>query len=188
MAKRMAKDYLRVYEQLISGRGIRTAGARGALYNPMSYHNGSIWPHDNALIVVGLAAYGFKDHFDKIFSSIFNASISMDSQRLPELFCRFHKRKGAPPTLYPVACSAQTWAAGALIFMLQACLSMDLEHEQNIITLKKPVLPDFLEQVRLENLALSGDKKVDLFLRRHGNDVTVEVLKKPDDVKIVVIK
>jgi glycogen debranching enzyme len=175
-------------DDLFSGWGIRTAGTQETLYNPMSYHNGSIWPHDNALIAAGLAAYGFKNHFIKVFSSIFDASIFMDSQRLPELFCGFHKRKGVPPTLYPVACSPQTWAAGALIFMLQACLCMDFEHEQNKITLKKPVLPEFLEQVRLENLAISGDKKVDLFLRRHGKDVTVEVLKKPDDVSIVVIK
>ncbi len=175
-------------DDLFSGWGIRTAGARETLYNPMSYHNGSIWPHDNALIAAGLAAYGFKDHFNKIFSSIFNASISMDSQRLPELFCGFHKRKGAPPTLYPVACSPQTWAAGALILMLQSCLSIDLEHEKNKITLKRPTLPKFLDQVQLDNLALSEDKKVDLLLRRHGEDVTVEVLKKSDDVKIVVIK
>jgi glycogen debranching enzyme len=185
-ARKLAETLLS--DELFSGWGIRTAGAREIMYNPMSYHNGSIWPHDNALIAVGLAAYGFKDSFNKVFSAIFDASISMDSQRLPELFCGFHRRKAAPPTLYPVACSPQTWAAGALIFMLQACLSIDIEHEQNMITLNKPALPDFLDQVRLENLALSQDKKVDLLLRRHGQYVTVEVLKKPDDVKIIVIK
>src|SRR5580704_4757445 len=97
---------------IFSGWGVRTVAKGEARYNPMSYHNGSIWPHDNSLIALGCALYGLKTHADRIFDANFAAASYMDMRRLPELFCGFRRRRAAAPTLYPVACSPQAWASG----------------------------------------------------------------------------
>jgi glycogen debranching enzyme len=175
-------------ESLFSGWGIRTISTNEARYNPMSYHNGSVWPHDNALIAWGLASYGFKKEMIKVFSAIFDASLFMEFQRLPELFCGFHRRKGVSPTLYPAACSPQTWASGSLILMLQASLGLSFKAERQKILFKQPILPEFLNHIYLRNLKVTADKSIDLLLRRYGNDVTVEILKKPDDVSVLIEK
>ncbi len=175
-------------EKVFSGWGIRTVSADEKCYNPMSYHNGSVWPHDNALIAYGLASYGFKRHFLKVFSGIFDVSLFMEFQRLPELFCGFHRRKGVPPTLYPVACSPQTWSAGSLIFMLQASLGLNFEAKEGKIIFDKPVLPEFLNHVQIKNLTFTKGLSVDLLIRRYGDDVTIEVLQKPKDISILIIK
>ncbi|HDH11237.1 MAG TPA: amylo-alpha-1,6-glucosidase [Nitrospirae bacterium] len=175
-------------EAVFSGWGIRTVSEHEALYNPMSYHNGSVWPHDNALIAYGFSSCGLKEHFLKVFSGIFDASLFMEFQRLPELFCGFQRRKGASPTLYPVACMPQTWASGSLLLMLQASLGLDFESDRERVIFRQPVLPEFLNRVVLKNLSVTGKKSVDLFIRRYGEDVTVEVLKKPEGVSVMVIK
>jgi glycogen debranching enzyme len=175
-------------EDLFSGWGIRTAGAKEARYNPMSYHNGSIWPHDNALIAAGLASYDLQDHFIKVFSSIFDASLFMEFQRLPELFCGFHRRRETMPTLYPVACSPQTWAAGTLIFMLQSSLGLSFNAEDSSIKFNKPVLPEFLNTIHIKNLIIKDNLIIDFNVRRHGDDVTIEVTKKSAEVNVIVVK
>ncbi|MDA8164703.1 MAG: hypothetical protein M0017_06705 [Desulfobacteraceae bacterium] len=175
-------------EPMFSGWGIRTLAADEVLYNPISYHNGSVWPHDNALIASGLAAYGFKKHFAKVFAALFDVSLHMDLHRLPELFCGFHRRKGLGPTLYPVACSPQTWAAGALPLMLQAALGVSFEPESRTVTFNSPVLPGFLDHLYLRDLLVDGSQSVDLHVLRLGSDVTVEVLRRPADVRVVMIK
>jgi glycogen debranching enzyme len=175
-------------DAMFSGWGIRTVSSDEVLYNPISYHNGSVWPHDNALIARGLSSYGFKEHFMRVFTAIFDAAIFMEFRRLPELFSGFHRRKGVGPTLYPFACSPQAWAAGSLLMMLQACLGIEFEPENNSVILKNPFLPPFLEQVRLNNLTATYKNKVDLTLRRYGEDVTIEVIKKSRDLNIIVIK
>lgn len=175
-------------EEMFSGWGIRTVGAGEARYNPMSYHNGSVWPHDNALIACGMASYGFFGHFERVFAGIFDASLHMELQRLPELFCGFHRRDGAAPTHYPVACSPQTWASGALLLMLQASLGIHFEAGKGIVIFKQPELPDFLASVYLKNLMVKPKKGVDILVSRFGEDVTVEALKKPHDINILIIK
>src|SRR5262249_7333913 len=105
-----------------SGWGIRTLAASQRLYNPMSYHNGSVWPHDNALIALGMARYGLKGAVQRVFEGFFAATQYMDLLRPPELFCGFNRRHSKGPTLYPVACSPQAWASGAPLAMLEACL------------------------------------------------------------------
>jgi hypothetical protein len=115
------------------GWGVRTVAATEARYNPMSYHNGSIWPHDNALIAAGFARYGFKREAARIFEEIFAASTYIDLRRLPELFCGFVRRHTRGPTFYPVACMPQAWAAAAL-FMLQSCLGLGFDLNRSHIT------------------------------------------------------
>lgn len=185
-AKKVARTL--TSEALYSGWGIRTLASTERLYNPMSYHNGSVWPHDNALTGFGLACYGLREDFSKVFTGVFDASLFMDLHRLPELFCGFQRRPGMAPTLYPVACSPQTWASGSLLLMLQASLGIHFEAENKRIIFKESMLPGFLEEVRLKNLAVTPGKSVDLLIRRYGDDFTIETLKKPFDVSIHIIK
>ena len=111
----------------------------------MSYHNGSVWPHDNALIALGFARYGLNGHTQRLFSGMFDAATYMDLRRLPELFCGFRRRPGKGPTFYPVACSPQAWASAAPFAFLQACLGLELRHAREQIRFRQPRLPEFLD-------------------------------------------
>src|SRR5262249_4754465 len=104
--------------EMFSGWGIRTLSSVDSRYNPMSYHNGSAWPHHNGLIAAGFSRYGFDDLVAAPFSGLFEASSTMDGHRLPELFCGFHRRGGEGPTLYPVACSPQAWSSGVVFALI----------------------------------------------------------------------
>jgi glycogen debranching enzyme len=170
-----------------SGWGVRTVAEGAARYNPMSYHNGSIWPHDNAMIGAGLARYGRKDATAKILAGMFDASLFVELHRMPELFCGFARRTGEGPTLYPVACSPQAWAAGTVFQLLQACLGLRVEAAMGRVCLEYPVLPAFLDEVRVRGIRL-GAGTVDLLFRRHGNDTGVNVLARSEGVQVVVVK
>lgn len=169
-----------------SGWGIRTVAATAARYNPMSYHNGSVWPHENALIALGLAQYGLKTPVLKIMTGLFEASRYVDLQRMPELFCGFPRRPGQGPTLYPVACAPQSWAAAAIFLLLQACLGLQIDGTRARISFTHPRLPEFLNEVRISHLKV-GDASVDCLLQRHAHHVGVNVLRRQGDVEIVVV-
>ena len=109
-AEAVMRDLMR--PSFFSGWGIRTVAREERRYNPMSYHNGSVWPHDNSLIAAGFARYGHKSAIDRVFTGLFDAASYMDLRRLPELYCGFQRGRERGPTLYPVACSPQAWAAG----------------------------------------------------------------------------
>ena len=153
----------------------------------MSYHNGSVWPHDNALIAMGFARYGFKDQARKIMTGLFDASIALDLHRLPELFCGFERLPGQGPTLYPVACAPQAWVSGAVFYLLQGCLGLSFSQERRQICFLNPHLPKYLDRVEIKNLR-SGEAVVDLSLRRYPRDVGVNIIHKEGDVEIMVIK
>jgi glycogen debranching enzyme len=170
-----------------SGWGIRTIRRGEARYNPMSYHNGSVWPHDNALIALGFARYGLKQEAVRVFEALFTAATYQDLRRLPELFCGFQRKPHRGPTAYPVACSPQAWASAAPFALLQACLGLDLRHEQHEIRFSSPVLPPFLDEILLRNLRI-GDACVDLRVARYGQDAAVNVLRRRGDIRVVVAK
>ncbi len=172
--------------RFFSNWGIRTVASGESRYNPMSYHNGSIWPHDNALIALGFARYGFKQELESVFRSLFDAASYMDLRRLPELFCGFQRRRGQGPTLYPVACSPQAWASGAPFLMLQATLGLEFDPAKNEIRLSNPRLPAFLDDVTLSNLKL-GNSSVDLRLQRHDGNVSVHVQRSYGSVQVCVV-
>jgi glycogen debranching enzyme len=172
--------------QFFSGWGIRTVAKDAARYNPMSYHNGSVWPHDNALIALGLARYGHKQAVDRVFKGIFDAASYMDMRRLPELFCGFQRGRGRGPTLYPVACSPQAWAAATPFTLLEASLGLRFNPVTGEIHLRNPRLPEFLDEVVLRNLQLR-QSSVDLKLRRHGTEVSLEVLRRSGQVQVSVV-
>jgi glycogen debranching enzyme len=169
-----------------SGWGVRTIPAGAARYNPMAYHNGSIWPHDNALIAYGMARYGRTESAMQLFASTFDASLYFDSHRLPELFCGFPRRPGAGPTLYPVACSPQAWAAAAVFGMLQACLGLQIHAGNSEIVLQSPRLPAFVDWIRISRLGAPGPS-VDLLLQRYERNVGFEVMRKDPEARVTVV-
>jgi glycogen debranching enzyme len=174
-------------EHAFSGWGIRTVASRSARYNPMSYHNGSVWPHDSAIVAAGLARYGFTARASEVFSGIFDLSQVVDLNRLPELICGFHRRAGDSPTLYPVACAPQAWAAGAIYLLAQACLGLRVDALEQRVTFAHAVLPEEIEWLRIKNLAV-GRASVDILLTRHTHDVGVTVLRRAGELTIVAEK
>ncbi|WP_186420339.1 amylo-alpha-1,6-glucosidase [Bosea sp. CS1GBMeth4] len=168
------------------GWGVRTVASGEARYNPMSYHNGSVWPHDNALIAAGFARYGFRHEAARVFEGLHAASTYIDLHRLPELFCGFRRRRAQGPTFYPVACAPQAWAATAPLFMLQSSIGLGFDPERGQILFEQPVLPGFLDQVVLDNLTVAGNA-VAVSLRRSGSQVVVEVLKRSGPVGVLVV-
>jgi glycogen debranching enzyme len=173
-------------ESFFSGWGIRTIASTEARYNPMSYHNGSIWPHDNALLAIGFARYGFKEAAIRVLGALYDASQFMDLNRLPELYCGFGRRRGEGPTLYPVACNPQAWSSASVFFILQACLGLRIETEQARLYLDNPRLPQSLEQLEITNLKV-GPGTVDVGFTRHRDDVAVNVTHRSGKVDVIVI-
>jgi glycogen debranching enzyme len=166
-----------------SGWGIRTVSTAEPRYNPMSYHNGSVWPHDNAMIAAGLSHYGAKSETIRIFRALFDAATYLELHRLPELFCGFARFPGRGPTLYPVACAPQAWAAGAFFALLQASLGITQDPWSREIRFQTPRLPNFLDEVVLKGLA-AGNGSVDVAIRRHGDRTSLEVLRIEGNVNI----
>jgi glycogen debranching enzyme len=172
-------------EHSFCGWGVRTVAACEARYNPMSYHNGSVWPHDNAIIALGFSFYGLQDYVAKLLEGMHEASRRVELHRLPELFCGFHRRPETDgPTLYPVACSPQAWAAGSVYMLLQACLGLSVRGPERQICFTRPSLPSNLTEVRVQNLRV-GDATVDFLIHRDEDVVKVDILRKAGNVEIV---
>ena len=131
----------------------------------------------------GMARYGFKDPVHNILTGLFDASLFVELHRLPELFCGFVRRPGEGPTLYPVACAPQAWAAGSVFLLLQACLGLSIHGAEERIRFSSPTLPEFLKEVRIENLRV-GKATVDLLLQRHPQDVSIRVLRMEGQIMI----
>lgn len=168
-----------------TGWGVRTVGSEEVRYNPLSYHNGSVWPHDNALLAYGLAKYGLRDLAGQILMGLLDASSAVDLHRLPELFCGLDRREGEGPTLYPVACSPQAWAAGAVFLLLQGCLGLSLDGSKKQLVFDRPFLPEGIPQLWIRNLRI-GRARTDLVLERHAGTVRLEVLEKQGDMEVVM--
>src|SRR3981081_671082 len=183
-ARRAAADLMRPH--FFTGWGIRTVARGQARYNPMSYHDGSIWPHDNALIALGLARYGLKHLVEHVFKGLFDAATYMDLRRLPELFCGFQREKRRGPTLYPVACAPQAWASATPFTLLEAALGLEFDAARGEIRLRNPRLPEFLNEVVLRDLKL-GPSSVDLRVRRHGEEVSLEVLRTRGQIQVSIV-
>jgi glycogen debranching enzyme len=172
-----AKDFF-------SGWGIRTLASGEARYNPLSYHNGSIWPHDNALIASGLAQYGFKNLAGKILLALMDVSSMLELNRLPELYCGLERRPGEGPTLYPVACAPQAWAAAASFILIESCLGLTIQGAENRVIFNRPCLPEGIPQLSIRGLRI-GEATVDLLFERQVDTVRVQVLEKQGDIEVV---
>ncbi len=170
-----------------SGWGVRTVATTEQRYNPMSYHDGSVWPHDNAIIASGMARYGMIDAALRILEGMYAASLFIDLRRLPELFCGFSRSHGEGPTAYPVACSPQAWASASVFLLLQACLGVEVDVLGRQVRFTHARLPDFIEELWISDLRV-GDASLDLAFQRRTNDVGISVLHKRGDVEVVAVK
>ncbi|WP_423738630.1 glycogen debranching N-terminal domain-containing protein [Chelativorans petroleitrophicus] len=166
-----------------SGWGIRTVATTESRYNPMSYHNGSVWPHDNALIAAGLSRYGFRAEAARVLEGLFMASTYIDLRRLPELFCGFPRQRSRGPTFYPVACAPQAWAAVAPLSILQSCLGMSFDCSAGTLIFHQPMLPDFLKEVTLRGITLPQGR-IDVLLRQAETEVVVHVLHREGETRV----
>ncbi len=184
-ARRVAE--LLVSGEMYSGWGIRTIAVNEVRFNPMAYHNGSVWPHDTGVCAAGFSRYGFDDLLAAPFSGMFEASVAVENHRMPELFCGFQRRTGEGPTLYPVACSPQAWASGVVFHLIQASLRLSTDAADRRLVIDRASLPPFLTYLRLMNLALPFGS-IDLLFEQHLLDVSVTVLRKHGDFEVRVIK
>lgn len=169
--------------KMFSGYGIRTMGEKEAGYNPMSYHNGSVWPHDNSLIVLGLSKMGKQDQANKIIQGLIDASEHFEYHRLPELFCGYDKSIGKP-VKYPIACSPQAWAAGTPLIFVQTMLGLSANSFQKEIHLS-PFLLDKMNYLKIENL-LIGDGALSLTVSRKQHTFDVHVHENTTGYKVVI--
>lgn len=170
-----------------SGWGIRTIPSGVKRYNPMSYHNGSVWPHDVALVAWGMSKYGFRDEVERVFQGLFRAATYMDLLRLPEVFCGFQRREGEAPTLYPHACSPQAWASGSVFLMLQALIGLEVDAIEKKVTFSYPQLPESIETLQVVGLEVGGSE-LDFRVQNYHSDVSVQILKRSPDVMVSVNK
>ena len=144
-----------------------------------------MWPHDNALIALGFARYGFKEAVVRIFAGLFDAACHWEPRRFPELFCGF-ARRGTAPTMYPVACSPQAWSSATVFGLLQASLGFALDPAAGEIRFDRPTLPAFLRDLNLRGLRFD-DVAADVLLQRHGGEVTASVPHRQGTMRVVVI-
>jgi glycogen debranching enzyme len=160
---------------MFSGWGIRTLSAAHRVYNPMSYHNGSVWPHDNALMVLGMSHYGLVESGLPVISAFHAAASQLEFNRLPELFCGMSRGTGLLPVAYPVSCSPLAWASGACFMLLQAALGLLPDAADGVLHIRDPRLPDFLNELTVTGLRV-GRSRVALQFRRHGDRTLANLL------------
>jgi glycogen debranching enzyme len=184
-ARRVAQTLLAA--ESFSGWGIRTVAASEVRYNPMGYHTGAVWPHDNALIAQGLSRYGLGKMAARLLTGLFGASLCFDLHRMPELFCGFGQQPGEGPVCYPVACSPQAWSAASVFLLLQACLGLPVNGLDRRVSFANPCLPIVVGELRVHNLDVAG-ATVDLLLAGHEQDVNVKVLRNQGGVEVTVIR
>jgi glycogen debranching enzyme len=184
-ARRVARTLL--CDDSFSGWGIRTLSSKEARYNPLSYHNGTVWPHDNAIIAAGFGRYRLRGAALRVLSGLLDAARSAGTWRLPELFCGFARRPGEGFVPYPVACAPQAWAAAAVELLLQACLGLEIRAPRNRVCFVRPRLPRYIDSIRMSNLKLQ-DGSIDLLIERRADQVGVHVLGRMGSIDIVVIE
>jgi glycogen debranching enzyme len=164
---------------------VRTLAACERRYNPMSYHNGSVWPHDNAIIALGLARYGMHAEALRLLDASFDASRFVELHRMPELMCGFTRRPDQGPTAYPLACTPQSWSAAAVFGMLQAVLGLSVSATRREIRFDRPLLPETLRELAIRDLEVAG-ARVDLEISRRGEAVVVSATRRAGDVNVLV--
>jgi glycogen debranching enzyme len=170
---------------MFTGWGLRTLATGERLYNPMSYHNGSVWPQDTAVAAVGMRRYGMADAFITLATGLFEAVLQFENMRMPELFCGFSRVDGYGPTHYPVACAPQAWAAGVVFMLIGAMLGLTPDAADNQITLNRPRLPSWLSWIELRNLRLR-DSRMTLRASRGQDGAAIEMLSRRGDAELVV--
>lgn len=173
-------------DEMFNGWGIRTMGENEVGYNPTSYHNGSVWPHDNSIIIKGLTRYNYHREAVKVINGLIKASQYFKYNRLPELFCGFSHKETKRPIEHPVACSPQAWACGSIYLIIQSLLGINSDVTNNSIYLK-PILPDEINKVEVKNLKI-GDNRADFTLSKEGNRIKLSKAKVERNIKLILLK
>jgi glycogen debranching enzyme len=171
---------------MFTGWGVRTLSAEEVRFNPMSYHNGSVWPHDNALIAYGFSKYGLKHEVNKVTAGLFDASLFFEGQRLPELFCGFKRRPGVGPTDYPVACSPQAWSVASVFMLVQSFLGIEINEHEDVIRFHQPVLPDFIDKLEIRNLSFKNTRLDFEFIKTDQN-VNIGLMSRNSSARIEIV-
>ena len=174
-------------ESMFSGYGVRTLADTEASYNPMSYHNGSIWPHDNSIIMEGFRNYGLKSELSRLSLGMLSVLEASNDFRLPELFCGFRRRGNEPPVPYEVACKPQAWAAGSVFLMLKSMLGLSINSAQNYVVFDSPLLTSKISQIAIKGLK-GANWEIDVILRSSNHDTQVEVTRKSGDIRVLTVK
>jgi glycogen debranching enzyme len=172
-------------DDMYSGWGIRTLSRNEPRYNPMSYHNGSVWAHDNAMAALGLARAGDRAGVVKVLEGLFDACTQLNTSSLPELFCGFGREPGLGPVPYPVACYPQAWSAASVFMILQAMLGMRVLGFERRVVVDAPLIPSWSDWISIDGLRV-GDGRVSFVLRRSPNGATIEVKKNSGDVRVEI--
>jgi glycogen debranching enzyme len=170
---------------LFSGWGIRTLGRHEAGFNPVGYHLGTVWPHDNAMCAAGLRHYGHDEDFVTIFEALLEAASHAEDYRLPELFAGFSRTEFETPVPYPVACHPQAWAAGAIPYLLTTGLGLHAAGLERILRIRRPSLPRWVSRVEVNHLRV-GDARVDLLFERAGPRIALTNARVHGDLEVVL--
>jgi glycogen debranching enzyme len=170
---------------MFSGWGIRTLSTLSPAYNPMGYHIGSIWPHDNSMTAIGLRSLGLVDQALEVAQGLFDMTQKQPYHRPPELFCGFERVEGDAPIRYPVACSPQAWATGSLFQLIQSMINLVPDAPGNYLRIIDPALPDSINYLSLQNLRV-GTTFLDLEFERSGSSTACRVLKKRGNLRVVI--
>ena len=172
---------------MFNGYGIRTLADTEVAYNPLSYHNGSIWPHDNSLIMEGFRRYGFTSELETLSTGLISVLETSDDFRLPELFCGFRRRGDEPPIPYEVACKPQAWAAGSVFLMLKSMLGLAMDVHQDYVVFNAPTLTKKINWLEIKGLR-GRDWEMDVILRRYKAQTIVEVTRRSGKVRVMTIR
>jgi glycogen debranching enzyme len=172
-------------EDMFSGWGVRTLSSKERAYNPIGYHLGTVWPHDNSIVAAGCRRYGQDPDALRIFHGLFDAAYHFHAHQLPELFCGFGRAQYEIPINYPVACHPQAWASGSLPFLLTTLLGLIPEAFEKRLRISRPLLPEFLDRLDLRRLHVGG-AVVDLAFRRRRQGVGVNVVKLQGELDVQV--
>ena len=172
-------------DDMFTGWGVRTLASGERLYNPMSYHNGSVWPHDTAIAGAGMRRYGLGEPFLTLTTGLFEAVLQFENMRMPELFCGFPRVEGSAPTQYPVACAPQAWAAGVVFMLINAMLGLAPDAADNQLTLNRPRLPPWLSWLELRGLTLRSSR-MSLRASQGHDGAAIEMLSRAGDAELVV--
>jgi glycogen debranching enzyme len=171
--------------EMFNGWGVRTLSAGEVYYNPLGYHLGTVWPHDNSIVAAGFKRYGCDAAAMRVFMGLIHAAIHFDGRRLPELFGGFHRDDYGVPVPYPVACQPQAWAAGTMPYLLTTLLGLEPEGHENRLRVVRPALPDFVNRVEIRRLGI-GEARADLRFERMGGMIEVKVMNIDGSLDVVV--
>ena len=174
-------------EEMFTGWGVRTLSSSERRYNPMGYHNGSLWPHDNALIAAGLARNRKRQYAIQILEGLLQAAGYLRTGSLPELFCGFSREEQLEPVPYPVACHPQAWSAASIFMMIQAGLGIEVRGFDRKLILDSPAMPAWLDWLKIENLKV-GNGHVSLIVRRSPEGTSIGIIELRGDLSVEVYK